>query len=649
MSAEQGKGAPFLPGPGGGSARALGARLTRDTAVYAAGAMAGFVLALVNVAAITRFMSPEEFGQLALLLVFASFLTVGYNMGVLQGTFTWVFGAAGEEDFEDEGDKPEARDKRAALGTGLVLTLLLTVAGTALIASIAPEIAFLLLGDSSDGNLVMLAAASGALSAIWRLGTNILRLERRPTAYLVVATARPVFVIALMIALVASGGGVEGAIAGTAIGSALALLVTLIVTHRSFLITLRAADGKQILRRGVIFVPIIASFWIAQNVDLYALSRYATDEEVGLYRLAGRIGAFLAYFSSALFMAWTPLVTTPTFAAASHEQGEEVLGGKLLGFFVTGGLLLLLAVTVTADGLVKIAPPAYAEAAPLIPLLAGGFLAHGLLVAIYRVARFPRKRTAYIAAAIASAVLFLGLAVLLIPWLGPDGAALSVIGGFLGGAAGLLWLSQRGAHPLRIDYRRIVASVALAGLCIALARGVGSLAGDFQLAVEVGALLVYPLMLALTGIVVHEERKAIAQVVRDSLPRRGASPEIEQGVRALSSEQQVALKQIVVGGRSVDELASRYGKDSADTSRELVRALRCVAGGNSTPTDDDARIGEYLFSTGPVAERDAAGRRLLSDQVIGPAELHVLEGTLQGLRKVPAGTWDEGPSDGSFR
>ena len=69
----------------------------------------------------TRFLSPAEFGELALLMVFAAFLTIVYNVGMVQGTFMWVFGAAGEEEVEDApGKAAAAGTKRRALGTGLV-------------------------------------------------------------------------------------------------------------------------------------------------------------------------------------------------------------------------------------------------------------------------------------------------------------------------------------------------------------------------------------------------------------------------------------------------------------------------------------------------------------------------------------------------
>src|SRR3954462_4733003 len=99
-------------------------------------------------------------------------------------------------------------------------------------------------------------------------------------------------------------------------------------------------------------------------------------------------------------MAWAPLVQTPPFAAAVKSRGKEALGGRLLTYFVMVGILLILLMTAAADGLVRIAPPAYGAAAPLIPLIGGGFLSYGLFISIYRLSSFPKKRAAYVGAAI---------------------------------------------------------------------------------------------------------------------------------------------------------------------------------------------------------------------------------------------------------
>ena len=148
-------------------------------------------------------------------------------------------------------------------------------------------------------------------------------------------------------------------------------------------------------------------------------------------------------------MAWTPLVQTPTSPRRSKSRRKEALGGRLLTYFIMVGLFLILAMTAAADGLVRIAAAAYGAAAPLIPVIGGGFLAYGLFISVYRLSAFPKKRAAYVGAAITSAIVswdprrssFRG-------W-GADGAAVCVINGFGVSALGLTDLSQRGPTPPR--------------------------------------------------------------------------------------------------------------------------------------------------------------------------------------------------------
>src|SRR5262249_39061305 len=105
-------------------------------------------------------MSPAQFGELALLLTFAAFLTMIYNVGVLQGTFTYVFGSAGEEEIDD--DEPAhaaaAGTKRKALGTGMITTFVLTSIGTAVIVVFSPWFADRIVGDSGKSGLIVIAA-----------------------------------------------------------------------------------------------------------------------------------------------------------------------------------------------------------------------------------------------------------------------------------------------------------------------------------------------------------------------------------------------------------------------------------------------------------------------------------------------------------
>jgi len=627
---------------------AWGAALTRDTSVYVIGAFIGFFLALISIAVVTRFLSVAQFGQLALLLTFAAFLTIIYNVGTLQGTFIWVFGSAGEEDIADEDvESSQAGTKRRALGTGLIITALITLCGTVIIIAASSWFAGWMLGDSGEGNLVIIAAISGAAGSMWRIVTNILRMERKPKRFVALQTVRPVLVVGGVIALTASGMGVKGAILGTALGGAVSVVIGLIVTRHSYVLRLDRMHARMILKRGGIFVPILISLWIAQNVDIYAISYFTnSDQVVGLYRLAGRFGAFLDYFTAALFMAWTPLVQTPTFAAAIKSKGKEALGGNLLTYFVMIGLLLILLMTAAADGLVRIAPPAYAAAAPLIPLIGGGFLSYGLFISVYRLSTFPKKRAAYVGAAITSAVVFLGSAPLFVPWWGAYGAALCVINGFVVAAAGLTVMSQRGPTPLEIEWVRIAKCFLLAGIALVIARVAGpAVGGTGDLVIESGAVLFYIVGLFATGVISKEDREAGRRLVRLILPSRWVrSPEIEDGLRQLGPENVTALEKVIVRGWTPSMLVHPLDARPGESEAHLVGLLRRLDD-DSEPTEHDSRIGEYLFDEMTIAEHDELGRSLWEEDV-EPEDIHSLEGVMRKLHGLSKRSWAEAGANG---
>jgi O-antigen/teichoic acid export membrane protein len=617
---------------------AFGARLSRDTGIYIAGAVISFTLALASVIVLTHFLSPAEFGELALLLVFAAFLTVFYNLGTLQGTFMWVFGSAGEEEVEAEGEaKASAKGtKRRALGTGMITTCALAAVGTAVVVALAPWFAGIVVGDEGDSELIVIAAISGAAGAVWRLVSNILRMERKPRSYVLLNSVRPVLVVACVIPLVASGGGVEGAILGTSVGSVIAVVVGLVATRHSYELTFNRLDARMILRRGRILVPIIISIWIAQNVDIYALSWFTDDEhEVGLYRLANRMGAFLDYFTAALFMAWTPLAGSSTFVAAVAQRGKDALGGRMLTYFM-----------VAADTLVRVAPPAYSDAAPLIPLMGAAFLSYGVMVAVYRLSSFPRKIVIYIGAAMGSAIFFLLAALVFVPWLGAYGAALSVITGFAVGTAVMTYASQHGPSPLRIEWGKLAAAVAIGGCCLAIARVLGPLAGDWRPLVEVVALALYPIILLRLGIVSMDDKDAIARVARQVLPKPRGGTELELRLHSLPPDEVSSLQAVVVRDWPADRLAEELAADPAATRARLVGLLRKLGDG-TPPGPHDDEIGELLFTPMPVAERDGLAKELWAEKV-DPADLHGLERTLDDLGRLPKRAWDEAERDAKF-
>ena len=500
-----------------GSLEVLGTWFGRHTALYASASAITLVLGFVQVAVVTHFLEPAEYGRAGLLLVFAGFLTIAYTMLTLNGTFMGAYGAAEDEEVAGD-DVPWAKgDAPRVLGSGLVATLAIATAGTLIVVPLAPTIGRLLLGSPSS-SLVLLAVASGGFGALWRLLQNIPRMELRPGSYVLLSAVRPLLVMAGITLLVSTGHGVGGVVAGTALGSAGAVLVAAITTRRSYRLTLDWQSWRAILRAGLPYVPIILSFWLVQNGDLFALSRFASQHDVGLYRLAGRVGSVAGYGVFAFLTAWIPLRRTVAYAAATEEHGLKVSGALFTYFFLLG-MGIVLALAVGADVLVRIAPPAYASAAPLIPLIAAGFVVHGLFVATNRGASFPHKRVIYVLCAVLSAACFAALVPVLVTTLGAAGAALSVILGFGLGTVVMLVLSQRGQRAMELQTGRLIKGAIATLGCFAIARST-VLTGSAGPILELASLLLFPVLLVVTGAVPREEARGLARIFRGAMGRR---------------------------------------------------------------------------------------------------------------------------------
>src|SRR5271157_2622437 len=335
---------PLTAVPGDGTAKdqgvgrrlltLTGGRVTRHTAIYVVGLLAVAPFSLVSVAVLTRLLVPAQYGQLGVLFVFAGFATVLYNTGSLHGTFMLVYGAS-EGEGDDVGSDTEITSApRRALGTGVVLTLMIVTAGTAVCFVLAPQLAQALLHHRSEARLVRWAAVSAAAGSLWRLTVNVFRMERRPGRFALLNATRPLFVVAGVVPLVVVGFGVEGALAGTALGTLAATAVCIAMARRSYAFAFCLADMKKIVRLGAMVVTPVLCLYIVHSADIVLLSRFANAHELGVYRVASRFAVIPSYFASAVLMAWAPLERGVLFRATYKHVGEERVRGAMLSYYL---------------------------------------------------------------------------------------------------------------------------------------------------------------------------------------------------------------------------------------------------------------------------------------------------------------------------
>jgi hypothetical protein len=290
-----------------------------------------------------------------------------------------------------------------------------------------------------------------------------------------------------------------------------------------------------------------------------------------------------------------------------------------------------------ANVVAQIGPPAYGEAAELVPLVGLGFIAHGWFVVLYRVSQFPGRLRAYASLNVLSAVAIIGSALVLVPHDGAFGAAAALVAGPLLAGSVMLTLSQEGPKPIPYPYRRIAGAAAIAVALVVAEFLIGSQVGSWRPGVGVLALIAYPVLLLATGIVSPEHKEALRRLLVPVVASRARTRAAERVLAGADPSELVLLEQLIRRRRPLAEVAEERASSDGKIAEDLLRILRRGTG-TSGPEGADPEVGRYLVSTDPIAQRDSVARALWS---LGadPLEVEVLASLIKALRRLPRRSW----------
>lgn len=652
------------PDKGGGTGAALGSAVLRYSGIHGLGMVAANVITFASTIVIANFSEPAEFGQLGLLLFYSGLLTLVFTLASKQGTLKRTFGGDDddEEDEEEDDDDDEglSADPRHSFGTGLITITIVSLVGTVLSIVFAEQIADGLLGGGADPNLIVYAALAGGAGAVYRLASIAIWIERRPYSYIAVETAKPIFTLAAVVTLLVVGLGIKGAIAGHAIGTILGTLMSLFILRGSWSPTWDIREAAAIYRKGAVRVPLVTSMWVVGYADIFLLSKFVAHSDLGTYHLASKAAFLVAVLPGGFRKALRPLQKTPMFRAVEKEYGVGTARGTQFGYFWIMLAGTMLATTVMATVMVRVAPPAYAGAAPLIPLVAGGLVAPTVYRMTNKSVKYADKRFPFIVGAVVAMFLFIGLSLLLIPVFGVKGTPLAMIGAFLAPTVFVFLKSQRGRSPIRLPWRpMIVASVT--AVAVAWAHALLDPGGVvLEIAAGFVAIALWGVLCVALGAIPKQHRAALRAAVR-GLRDRGHGFEPVAGLEALTPRERKVLRRAIVRGLPPARAARPLldgnggGDRSAAANALLVDLLRRTAVGGGAPGIPadyersrrgdrlrDARIGAFLFAAGPIAERDQIGKRLINDGVAEPFDLHTLEAVIGSLQRGGRPLWRAG-------
>jgi len=624
------------PDPGGTGA-VLGVRLLRYAGVQGLSLFISNVIQLISVAVVANFLGPADLGRYALLLFLAGVITQVFVVVSKAGTVRRVFGGGDDDDDDEEASELVSTSPQRSLGVGLLWSFVLGFAGAGLMIAFAGPLAELLVGSSDDSIYVVWAAAAVAFWAAAKLTSITLWLERRPTAFIIADASRPLIGLVTLIILLAAGAGVEGAIASTAFGVAGASIIGLFLLRRSFHPALDLRETWEITKQGRRRAPVVFPFWVIQNADVFILSRVVSDTELGVYALASRLGFVVSFLPQGFRMAMRPLRKAAIFQAVRDEYGQQTQRGQLLGYFTLLCIFAVLAMILLGEVIVEIAPPEYADAAPLIPFTAAALVMPALYRTVNQNVILPNGRLVFVSGCLGAMVIFIGLTLLLAPEIGTYAAPVGMLVGFGIPATYMFVRCQMGPRPIDFPNAEVVRSLVLAVVIAVGFAFVPEWGLAAKLAIALALLALFLVGLVALRVIPENHWQPLAHMARSTF--RGSTVRDfnpRAGIRALPSEQRKALRKAVKQRFPAQHLRDGQGVELVG----ILRRMGSEAGVQdiAAPSERDEEISVFLFEQAPTAVRNASMRRLLDDGTPSN-ELRALEDLVTHLGRVPKDAW----------
>jgi O-antigen/teichoic acid export membrane protein len=430
-------------------------------------------------------LPQREFGAWGLLMAMAGLLEIGLTLGLHGPAVRWLY----DRD-EDSYRRILHTLLRLWLLTSLALLPALDLAGRHGFHHLVEGIPWL-----PDGRLALAVAWLGAASAIPLAVYTARGQAWRRSALMLCGVLGPALGVAVVLAT--GRDSADGVLLGQALGAVPATLTALallaMASHP------RAAWGelRALLAFGLPVLPHMMAQWVLSWSDRWLLGRLLDLEAVAVYHLAYLPGLGVLLLGGALNRAWYPLLYRdlealdraeaepgqPSFTSGAHpERQPRTPAGRAAWTRLSAqasAVLSLWAMTGAATALwggevLRLLPTSGYQASPGLVAFTVAGTTTGLLYLLPHNLLYHHRRTGWIPWMTGLAAgLNIALNLVLIPWLGPLGAALATVAAYAALAALFWWRASR-ASRLPVGVLTLVRATGPAMLAMTVAMVLGA-------------------------------------------------------------------------------------------------------------------------------------------------------------------------------
>ena len=356
----------------------VGRRLLHGTLVYGA---TNFGLRGLNFGLVllyTRFLTPADFGTVALAEVIAAIVAAVSSMGLTAAIQPLYFSYAGDRTVLRKCISTLLRFGAAVTVFFLVISLL---GGTLSVAAAGFRIAF----------FPYIAVALGTAAALQLVDYRLVlyQIEEKPVSYSTLAAACfGLTAAATVYSVTLLRGGALGLLGGKLTGAVLTLCLAVWLGRH----WLNGGWEKSFVREALpLSLPLVPHLLLALGLvaaDRLILQHYRSMDEVGLYSLAYTFGMMMFLVTASVAQAWSPVFYR---MASQGEAKRPAIGRMLAAILLLLGAVAVFGLAIANPFIRGVLDPRYWQAGRLVPLVIGGYLFHAVFALFQMCALHARK------------------------------------------------------------------------------------------------------------------------------------------------------------------------------------------------------------------------------------------------------------------
>jgi O-antigen/teichoic acid export membrane protein len=386
----------------------------RHGRVYLLGNFLNRLAGLFLIPVYTKFLSPEEFGVYALIVVVTDLIAGALGLGVGNALARVYLGYAKEQ------------DRRRVISTTLLAFCAIGVVFLLMSWPFANAVGHRLFGDDAHTTPILLALAGLVFATLSTVQLDYYRVRKESGTFLWLSLAKSALMLVLNIAFVIGLGlGVSGIFLGTLLAFAPLSLVLLLVILRQAGLGFSLPMLRELLRLGSPIVPAVLFDAAGTFIERYLLNLYMSTAHVGFYALGARLAQLIRMFVTQPF---NQIYVVRRFETFGDAETQVQLSEVFLYFMIlitSAGLGLSL---MAPEIITVISTPAYMPAAQVIPFLALGICFNAIWMSHWEVGVVQVKRTGVVPLVSAACLLIgAGLAAVLIRRFGLVGAGIAMM------------------------------------------------------------------------------------------------------------------------------------------------------------------------------------------------------------------------------